>query len=58
MSSTPAIIRYPCRLQTDLGIPIKSGDLSSWASQGFLLNATLTVRQLRRSRKRLGTVWL
>lgn len=42
----PSLVNIFKELQTDLGIPYpKSGDLSSWASQGvLLLNATLTVR--------------
>ena len=42
----PSLVNIFKELQTDLGIPYpKSGDLSSWASQGVLLiNATLTVR--------------
>ncbi len=50
--SVPDGITYPpslrniiTELKEDVGVELKSGDLSSWAKQGvFLLNATLTVR--------------
>ncbi|MDR1877395.1 MAG: uracil-DNA glycosylase [Flavobacteriaceae bacterium] len=50
--SVPEGIIYPpslkniiTELKDDVGIDLRSGDLSNWANQGvFLLNATLTVR--------------
>ncbi|MDR2122466.1 MAG: uracil-DNA glycosylase [Flavobacteriaceae bacterium] len=41
----PSLRNIIIELKSDVGVDLKSGDLSSWAEQGvFLLNATLTVR--------------
>lgn len=41
----PSLRNIITELRDDVGVNLKSGDLSAWAQQGvFLLNATLTVR--------------